>query len=437
MMQHVGAALLTAAVLAAPAAQAETPLNLSGQLNLGYRYYVDDGQYQGQADAGFYPFVGFQLNGGFDLGAGEVVFQFSGLNDDDNDRSVFSIQKAFYARAFDNWDLVVGYNVENWGVSNGRTIVNVLNAKDRANQVNSSNFIGTPMVNANIFTGVGTFSFYALAGDVQDNFGGRATRQRGPFYTNEDFARYEDDNSIDLALRFTNNYAIGNGSLDIGASIYHGTSRQALRLPGCITGERGVTAEVCEQFNRDVLAAYEAGANIVDSAIAAGAGGITAFTPYYHEIRQVGLTAVYAQGNTRLQFEGFVREAAGETFGAAIVGGEQAFKNFLGGDGTMRVALEYHYDDRSDRQPIVIFDDELFLGLNYAPNDTNDSKYEIGVFYDLEKASKVYSFAMSRRVGDRVRVAFKANHTTASNARDPLATVNNNSWLQLTVSTFF
>ena len=431
-MKRHGIAFATALVLSAPAYAEENKASITGQFDAGYRYYFTDGQYDGQGEAGFYGFVGFQLNGNLEVGSGELVFKFSGLNDDDNDRSLFNVQKAYYTNRFDNWDLVLGYNIENWGVSNGRTLVNVLNARDQTNQVGSIDLIGTPMANANVFSDVGTFSFYVLGGDVQDNFGGQGTRQRGPFYTDDALTVYEDDNSVGLALRFANSYSLGEGSLDIGASVFKGTSREALRYPGC---NPDGSAEPCGQFNADLRERFLSGDTISQNG--ADTGGITKLTAFYQEITQYGLTAVYANGNTQLRFEGFLREASDETFGAAIVGGDQSFYNFLGGEGTLIVAAEYHYDDRSFRQPVTVFEDDLFFGVNYSANDTNDSQIDFGVFYDLDDASKIYSLSMSRRIGDRARVAINASHISASDPTDQLFSVDGNSFVEFSLSTFF
>lgn len=436
-MCTVALAVLVAFASTEPAHANDSFGNLTGQIDLGYRYYFEDGRYTGQSQSGFYPFAGFQLNGTFGVGSGDVVFQFSGLSDDENDRSILNIQKAYYTNRFDNWDLVLGYNVENWGVSNGRTIINVLNAKNRTNQVGNSDLIGTPMANVNVDTRVGTFSFYLLGDNVEGNFGGRATRQRGPFYTDDHLIRYEDSNSTDVALRFANSFSIGDGALDLGLSVFDGTNRESIRMPGCIQADRTVSVAACNQFNTDVLAAYQSGGTVIDAAADAGLASLTALTPYYQEIRQYGLTAVYVQGDAQLRFEGFHREAAGESFSAAIVGGDYAFHDILDGSGTLTVGLEYHYDGRSERHPVTVYEDDLFLGFNFRANDTNDSTVDFGVFYDLDEASQIYSLSMSRRFGDRTRVSINANHVNASSALDTLSSVDGSSFIEFSVSTFF
>lgn len=431
-MKRHGMVFTAVLALSNPSYAEEKRIRISGQFDAGYRYYLTDGQYEGQGEAGFYGFVGFQLDGNLEVGTGKLVFKFSGLADDDNDRTLFNAQKAYYANSFDNWDLVLGFNIENWGVSNGRTIVNVLNARDQTNQVGSIDLIGTPMVNANVFSEIGTLSLYVLGGDVQDNFGGQGTRQRGPFYTDDALTVYEDDNSVDVAVRFANSYSLGGGSLDIGASVFWGTNREALRFPNCTPDG---SAEPCGQFNADLRERFLSGD--IPSQYGASIGRLSALTAFYQEITQLGLTAVYANGNTQLRFEGFLREASDEVFGAAIVGGDQSFHNFFGGEGTLIVAAEYHYDDRSFRQPVTVFEDDLFFGINYSANDAHDSQINFGAFYDLDDASKIFSLSMSRRIGDRARFAINASHISASEPADQLFSVKNNSFVEFSVSTFF
>lgn len=450
-MKNIVLVASLAAVLAGPAIADSSDLIIEGQIDLGYRYYAEDGRYSGQGPAGYFPFIGLDLNGGIGVGQGELVFEFSAFNDDDNDRSSFSIQKAYYTRSFDNWDLLIGYNVENWGVSNGRTIVNVLNARDRADQVGGSDLIGTPMINANVFTGIGTFSAYVLGGDVNDNFGGMASRHRGPLYTFGDLQTYETDDELDFALRYSNYFSLGAGSLDIGLSYYQGTNREAVSLPGCVGTAGLVTTAICNQINAGIRANYESGGSTLASVpemtsylttnfgigVALDAIDVIAFTPYYQDIRQWGLTAVYAQGDTQLRFEGFLRDTEYEDFMAAIIGGEHMFHDFAGTDGSLILALEYHYDDRSDRQPFTVFDNDMFVGLNYSLNDTNDTRFEMGAFYDLDSAAQLYSLTVSRRIGDRMRAQFSAGHVEAATGSDPLAVVNGDTFFEFSLSTFF
>ena len=98
------------------------------------------------------------------LGAGDVVLQYSGLSDDRGGRSYANLTRAYYAQAFDTWDILVGHNVENWGVAESRSVLNVINPEIATDLAYGRERRGTPMVNVNINTGIGTLSVYALLG---------------------------------------------------------------------------------------------------------------------------------------------------------------------------------------------------------------------------------------------------------------------------------
>ncbi|MEW9920223.1 hypothetical protein AB2B41_11440 [Marimonas sp. MJW-29] len=450
-MKTVMKSSLALMALAGPLAAQDSEASISGRVDLGFRYYFDDGLYADQTDAGAYPFLGFGLNGSLPVGDGQIVLQFEGLTDDENDRSVLNVQKAYFTQSFDTWDLVAGVNVENWGVSAGRTLVNVLNARDQANTVGGGELIGSPMVNANFFTGYGTLSAYVVDGTVWDHFGGRASRQRGPLFTDDALTAYENERGADIALRYANNFSLGEGAVDLGFYVFKGASREAVSLLGCATTSGPVTAEVCNQITNDIRADYEADGSLLRSEqevadylvsnygvpVALEGEEVLAIAPYYQDIRQVGLTTVYARGDTQFRFEGFLRDTEQESFTAGIVGGDHTFFDVGGSSGNLVLALEYHFDNRSDRQPISIYDDDLFFGFNFSANDANDTRAEFGVFHDVNTQGRLYSLEFSRRFGDRVRASIRASHVESSDATDPLTAVDGDTFVDFTLSTFF
>ena len=437
---------------ACPAMAQEAGIDLSGRFDIGVRNYPEDGSWPGMARAGTYPFYGLQLEGGLSYGATEFVFEYSGILDPHTDQSTSNLQKAYLFHAFDSWDVLAGVNIENWGVSSsGRSIVNVLNAQDEVNTITGGSLIGTPMINANVTTDIGTFSAYLLPSEVEDNFGGTASRSRGPLRTEPDLAFYEREEDVDFALRYSNNFPVGAGALDIGVAYFQGSNRDPLLLAGCSGANGLVTEAVCAQiteaFRNDYLAgnappgSLEEGAAFVIAnfglAVALDSVPVLAFSPYYQDMRQLGLTAVYANGDTQLRFEGILRDTRFERFGAAIVGAERRFYGLFDPDDEITLAVEYHYDGRGPMQPTTIFEDDAFFGLLYQANDRNATRAEIGLFYDLDTDAQLYSLSASRRIGDRFRAEFNARYIEATGTGDPLAGIDNGTFFEFTLSTFF
>lgn len=447
----------TAAVaMFAGAAQAQAPLKVSGQIDFGFRFYPEDGTYAGQSSAGNAFFMGGEFNASMGVGPGNFTLQFTALSDDRDGRSNVNLTKAHYTQVFETWDLLVGYNVENWGVAESRSVLNVMNPVNNTDLSFGQDLVGTPMINANFNTSVGTFSAYALVGFEQPYSAQRSSRGRGPFATYNGRATYEEGEgrNLDVALRFTNNYTVGDGSLDFAASYFNGTSRQPVGLPGCGYTFGGVGAATCDSINAAILNAFQGGFPagtsggafwdfLAANANDANLGAISAipsvgFVPYYQKIQQVGISAVYARGDLQFRFEGAYRKPNGEDGSiAAVIGGDYTWSNFAGTDSTLTVAMEYLYDDRDSRQPLAVFENDVFLGLNYMLNDTRDTRFRLGGFYDLDSQAQLYQLSVSTRLNDNMRAELSAVQVVTDGYNDPLAFIRDDNFLELKFSAFF
>ncbi|MCG6901644.1 MAG: hypothetical protein LJE68_03095 [Rhodobacter sp.] len=447
--------LIISLLLAGPA-QAQSGPTLSGQIDFGFRSYPEAGLFAGQSAAGTGFFIGAEVNGHLGLGDGDVTLQFRALGDDRDGRSGLSLTKAHYTRVFDAWDLLVGYNVENWGVAESRSVLNVINPVDGTDLGFGQDQIGTPMINANFATSLGTISAYALVGFVQPKVPGRNTRARAPWPTFNSRAVFQEGNgrNLDVALRFSNNYTLGQGAVDIAASYFNGTSRTAVGLPGCGQPSALVPAVACDTINAVVLEAYENGAlagtssqaiidqlaGRLDKATLRALSSLPSvgFIPYYQKVQNFGLSAVYARGDLQLRVEGAYRKPKGENGSfAAVVGGDYSWSGFAGGDGTLTLAVEYLYDGRDARQPAAIFDNDMFLGLNFLMNDTRDTRLQLGGFYDLDTHAQLYQFGLSTRLNDHVRAELSASHARTTGFNDPLAFLGDDTFIELKFSAYF
>ncbi len=455
MLHDLGrVALVGIATFASQAAAQQ--LDVTGRIDTGVRLYHDDGLFAGQSGSGVHVFAGGELNANAPFGAGQMDLQFAGLLDETAGRSAFYVKKAHYTQTFDSWDILAGWNVENWGVADSRSILNVLNPSDQTDTLFNSGQMGTPMINANFNTGYGTVSAYLLLGFIQPNSSDGDSRQRAIFPTANDRAVYQEGNGrhADFALRFSNNYSMGSGSLDFAASYFNGTDRSPVGLPGCGTTFGVVTEAVCDAINDAVVAGYEAGIpaggdpddffdlldTVATDPIMAAASGIPVIgiVPYYQKIQHFGMSAVYATGDLQFRFEGAYRKPEGEDGNfAAVVGGDYTWANFAGGEGTLNLAMEYLWDDRDSRQPLAIFGNDIYVGANYALNDTRDTRFQFGGFYDLHSHAQLYQMSVSSRITDSVRAEFSAMHVVANGWNDPLSFIADDNFLEFKISTFF
>lgn len=436
------------AFLAQPAFSQSAP-EVSGQLDVGARYYFDDGLYSGQSSSGTYGFVGFSLEGGFSLGNGQVVFGLSGLAEDTNGRSYANIGRLYYREVFDGWDALAGFNTENWGVVESRSLLNVMNPRDTSDPIAGNGFLGTPMVNVNMYTDYGTFSIYALTGFVEPNYGGLESRFRAPIIPDYDNPVFEegDKRHLDFALRYSHSFPVGRGALDISASYFSGTDRNA------VCSATGTGASSCYDAVVTALGAPPGApaagatsdefwtwmaANATDALVSgASATPVPGLSAFYQKIDQVGISAVYTYEDLQLRFEAINRHVTGGDYFAAVVGGDYTWNNIAGGPGSLSVAIEYLYDDRSSAQGIPIFEDDLFLGLQYRFNNRLDSTINFSMFHDLSSSAKLYRLGVSSRITDRIGIEMNASAVDTDGWNDPLAFIRNDDFIELKLSTYF
>lgn len=438
-------------LVAAPVAAADDQLNVSGQVDFGIRYHSDDGLYLGQSSNGVHPFFSLGLEGDFVVGQGKVAFAFSGLGDEENGRSYANIGQLYYTQSFENWDILAGFNTENWSVSESRSVVNVLNPRNRSDPITGKSYLGTPMINANFHTDFGTFSGYALTGFVEGNHIRSSSRHRQPIIPDSDDPVFEEGNGrhLDFALRYENNFNLGDGAIDFSASYFNGTSR----TPGCTT-VAGTGQASCVDAILSALAVINPGApapgsssstfwkwmdaNATDTLLhAASAAPAPDLRLYYPHIQQVGITSVYARDDLQLRFEGAFRHTDGSNNFEAVVGGDYAFNEFAGSEGTLTVAVEYLYNNDPVDQGYVVFDNDLFVGLNYRFNNAYDTQAKFAVFHDLETQARIYQAGLYSRLSDNLALSINASKVTSRGWNDPLAFIKNDNYAEIVLSAFF
>lgn len=422
---------------------------MSARVDAGIRHYFDDGLYVGQSSAGSYPFFGLQLTGSGDLGAGRVAFDLSGLVDNENGRTYGNIGELYYYQSFGDADVLFGFDTENWSVVESRSIINVINPRNLADSPLQDELLGTPMVTGNYYSNVGTFTAHALVGFIEPNLGDERSRFRAPILPDYNNPVFEegDGRHFDIALRYTTNFNLGDGAVDLSVNYFNGTNR----TPVCTAD--GVTASSC---NDAVLAAMPPlpgapgpgasndefwawmEANATD-ALVSGASAVTVpgLRPLYQHIQQVGATLVYSRNDLQLRFEGFYRETKTHNMFASVVGGDYTWHDITPSGGSLSVALEYLYDNRDPEMGVSIFEDDVFLGVSYNFNNRLDTRANFGVFHDLSSQAQLYSLGVYSRINDNLGVTLNATKVHVTGWNDPLAYAKNDSFLELYLSAFF
>jgi len=281
----------------------------------------------------------------------------------DDERTYADLREASVSVERGDWDLLVGVSTVFWGVAETRNVVDVINQVDAVEDVDLEEKLGQPMVRVSRRVGRGTVEAYWLPYFREREFPGREGRLRAAAVVDEDEVRYDragGEWAGDAALRFTTRA----GGFDVGAHVFHGTSREPRLVPDPATGR---------------------------------------LEPVYPELSQTGLDLQYTSGPWLLKGEAVAGEVGGERFSAAVVGFEYTFFDVGGRGVDVGVVGEYLHDDRDPRRaPATVFDDDVIAGVRLTWNDVQDTELLFGAIVDRVSGAVQGATEFQRRIGDRM-----------------------------------
>ena len=295
----------------------------------------------------------------------------------DSERSQVDLREAYFLTYGDfgdsEWELRLGVDKVFWGVAELHNLVNIVNQTDLVHDPDQKSRLGQPMVRLALTGQWGAFEMLGLPYHRKRTYPGRSGRFRGLVVDN-DRVSYEDSHEkrhLDLAARFQG-YV---GSLDIGFSVFRGTSRDPTLMADLQSG---------------------------------------VLLPHYELIRQYGLDAQLTTGPWLLKLEAIHRSGlknalpyqAEEDYSARLVGGEYTFYAVLDSDKDVGLILEWISDARGERSTNS-FQNDLFLATRVSFNDIQSTEAVIGITYDLDSDSRVFDARIERRITDSW--SFRAN----------------------------
>ena len=169
----------------------------------------------------------------------------------DDERTHADVRELYWRRTFgDTFDLFVGVRKVFWGVTETFHLVDIVNQTDAVEDIDEEDKLGQPMVHFALQRNWGRMDLIALTGFRERTFPGVEGRPRTPLPVDTDVALYESaagNRQIDGAIRYS--HFIGNW--DLGAYLFHGTSREPRFLPD-LAGERLVPIyDVIDQLGVD------------------------------------------------------------------------------------------------------------------------------------------------------------------------------------------
>jgi hypothetical protein len=316
---------------------------------------------------------------------------------EDEERSSLDLREAYWAWEAESFELLVGANTVFWGVTESVHLVDVLNQTDAVADIDGEDKLGQPMVNLAMQRDWGLLNFYVMPYFRERTFAGADGRLRTPLPVDTDRAQYEssaEEKHVDLALRYSH-YV---GDVDIGLSLFSGTSREPRLLPD--------------------------------------ADG-TALLPYYDQINQFGVDLQYTRDAWLWKLESIVRDGYDDTFIAAVGGFEYTLYQVGESTADVGLLLEYQYDGRGEFEPLTIADNDVFAGARLALNDTQDTAVLAGVGYDVDTNEMFVNVEAERRLGEDYVLELRARAFSGARQDNPTYTLSRDDYLQLQLSRYF
>ncbi|MYG53937.1 MAG: hypothetical protein F4204_16760 [Rhodospirillaceae bacterium] len=288
------------------------------------------------------------------------------------------------------WELRLGVDRVFWGVAETRNLVDIVNQTDLIETPNEKVKLCQPMAHLTLSGAWGAAEFFVMSFHRLRTFPGTAGRLRPQLRIDNGRATYESPAGewhLDFAARYSNAF----GPLDLGLSVFDGTSREPVM--------RLIFRHVQGQLPVPV-----------------------ALAPHYDQIRQFGLDAQLTIESWLLKLEAIYRQGARnnvrnpvdpadlgkkENYAAFVVGGEYTFSGIFESDADLSLLAEWLIDGRRHRATNQ-YQNDLFFGVRLSLNDVESTAFTLGALYDLDYGTRTMSLEFDRQLTDSVSVKAEA-----------------------------
>lgn len=320
----------------------------------------------------------------------------------DSERSHVDLREANLLWLQGNWEVLAGVGKTFWGALESAHLVDIINQTDAVENIDGEDKLGQPMVRVTRYLPFGAVEGYVMSGFRDRTFSGVGGRFRAeiPVDTNNpEFEASEGRDKVEYALRFSGSL----GSLDYGIGYFNGTSRDPRLLLNPVFDGMG---------------------NPVGATL----------TPFYEEIGQTSVDALWAVGGWLLKAEAYYREDSQEEFLAGGAGAEYTFVGVLGNT-DLGVLAEYLYDNRDTQ--LALYQRDLFTALRWVRNDQAGTEVLAGLVRDLDDNSQLGLIEASRRLGERAEMALEIRWLTGFGNNQALSFIDKDDYAQFELRWYF
>lgn len=316
--------------------------------------------------------VEFTLRQDWNAGADSVTLApFYRFDAKDAHRRRGDLREAFYTHLGRGFEVHLGLRRVFWGQTESKHLVDVLNQVDLIENVDEEVRLGQPMLSVALLRDWGVLEAYVLPGFRERTFASTAGRLSGPFVIEEAKSgiRGVAKGHVDWALRYSQLI----GDVELGLSWFQGTQREPdFAIDGPVVSGRPIRLR-----------------------------------PEYGAMSQFGLDAALIRGSWAFKLEAIRRGGDAPDHFAAVFGVERTLVGAMG-RADVGLLIEYLYDDRGRRAPLLSFANDVFAGIRIGVNDLADSELLAGVIVDHRSGRMIWSVEGSTRIGRYWRLAAEA-----------------------------
>ncbi len=352
-------------------------IEVSGRLSMETRIYPQSAAHPGQRSHSSGVAAELSAYMEDDEGRSLTVTPFFRYDAGDRERTHADLREAYFLVygdiGDDEWELRLGVDRVFWGVVESRHLVDIVNQTDLVEHPDEKTKMGQPMVHVTWAGDWGALELFGLTWHRERTYPGRHGRQRSAFVVDHDLTSYEssaEEWHLDLAGRYSGSF----GPLDVGLSVFDGTSRDPTLLPA-LSGTELVLA------------------------------------PHYEQIRQFGLDMQLTTGPWLLKLEAIHRSGAQnrrllehfvyeeKDYAAFVAGGEYTFYGVWDSEADLSLLAEWARDSRG-RWATNAFDNDLFLAARLGLNDEQSTEFVLSVLESLDNGSRVLTAELKRRLSE-------------------------------------
>jgi hypothetical protein len=379
---------------------------LGGQMGLEYRFFHDHGEDRGMDyHHNFSFYLGPKFEHTWDNTRSQLALQpFWRYDQNDPRRTHFDLRELVWRISRGPWTFHAGIDKVFWGVTESRHTVDIINQTDLVENSDTEDKLGQPMLRLDYnHQRLGNFNLFYLPVSRLRTFPGKHGRLRPPLPITASAEHPGNARTThqDFALRWAKTL----GYWDVGIVYFRGVTREPrFRL-------------LLDPFCRP-----------------------RALRPVYEVIDQVGIDVQGVTGNFLWKLEGFHRAEQGKSFQQLTAGFEYTFSGVFETGADLGVLLEFLYDNRKDRLPMINFipfEKDLFVGTRLALNDVASTELLAGAIVDFDTATTAYNIEASRRFGEHWKLYLEMRGFVNTDPKDAGFFFRRENYLQLELQYYF